>query len=201
MTKKKPTKKPLVQKMIENGIKLKALNEENKRAVSQKEWAGIGKSIPYSKLPKDVRKQLDNNGKRITDRKPSNEQDPLPKDSVFTRGVCEHHLKSTGQMTDDEVSDMVSRGNWKQHIVDHNTLSKKISMEDVPFDQMMAWVTTLISDGSENKSFDDVIKKFFNFHLGQLDVESLLTVQYDIETRIKKLVMGKKQEEKVYKIG
>jgi hypothetical protein len=123
--------------------------------------------------------------------------DTSPAGNIFTKEVIDNHLTTTGQMTDDEVKDMVLKGNWKQHFLDPETFAQKVFMDDVSFDQMMAWVTTLFCGGSSQKSFDDVFAKIFKIHLQSLDIKSLLNIQYYIETRVKQLVTDNNQEDKV----
>jgi len=162
-------------------------------------------SIPYSKLSQEDKALVDQHGTQTTGFLMTNKKIKKTKkgkgsltDEDFNKALTEN-----GQITDEQA---VEIGKKEIQYIKKNFSSldefTQLVTDDVPFDQMIGWVTSLMTGGSENKSWSDVIDKFFNFRLGQMNLNELMVHKYKLEELIKSNVVDKQQDEGInYKIG
>lgn len=144
------------------------------------------KSVPFNKLSKEDQSLIVNYS--------TNGNSSTPSDIIITEKDCEESLKSSGQLTDEQLETIkktFSREDLKKLITAPDELIKLIK-DDVKFEEMMGYVTSLFTSGSHHKSFDEIVSRFFHFHLGKMDLRDLVNLKYKLET----LIQEKAKEEK-----
>jgi hypothetical protein len=126
-------------------------------------------------------------------------------DKIFSTENYDACVKLGGAMLDAEAIEIAKGGrkNIKEKVpFDIDKFADMVENDKVPFDQMMSYVTSLFVGSTDNKSFDDVVSKFFNFHLGKMDLKDLVNLKYKVEQLINEKAMGKQENMDVsYKIG
>jgi hypothetical protein len=154
--------------------------KNNKKKISsriQKQLDNMtkGNSTPFNKLPKADQEFINKHNSNLKQTVP-------PNDKVFTSDVYDKHFTQTGQLTDEQIS-KIPKQNYKNFFIGIDAFAKKIK-NDVPFEEMVGYLTTMFVSDSKNKSFDDIISKFFKFKLGQMDLKELVVLKIEIDNII-----------------
>lgn len=180
ITKKAPTKKkktvkikPIKKKPIWKGEEATSLNSVPLKSLSLEDQKLIGYSSDIYNPP-----HLLGNPEDIA-------KESKPDFEGLKTSDFEAALRSTGQLTDIEV-DAIKH---KFPKFDMDTFADNINLNDVPVEDMINWVTTLLTKGSSTSNFDTVLKKFFNFRLAQLSLNELIVLRYNIDKTINEKAM------------
>lgn len=184
---KKINKKPPTKK--KKPVKIKPVK---KKTSWKGEPATSYNSVPFKDLPDDVKKVLDPTyGPAATTLDDPKElaKESSPDYKGFKKSDFDAAIKASGQFTDDEIA--ANRDLIKT--VDLNAFALKVEADEVPVDEMLKWVTCLLSHGSSKNSFYEITDKIFNFRLGQMGLAQLITLRYNIDKTILEMAMPKKE--------
>jgi hypothetical protein len=175
--KKKPVKiKPVKRKLKWKGepatssssVPLKSLSLEDQKRIGYSSYPGLSARLLND--PEEIAKES------------------KPDYKGFKKAEFDAAIKASGQFTDDEIAankDLIKT-------IDLNELALKVEADTIPVEDMIAWVTTLLTNGSSESNFDTILKKFFNFRLAQLSLTELIVLRYNIDKTINERAMPPK---------
>jgi len=182
--KKKPVKiKPVKRKLKWKGEPATSSNSVPLKSLSLEDQKIIG----YSSNPNHSAKLLTDPQEIAKESKPDYQG---LKTSDF-----EAALKSNGQMSDTEAIEIAKKGTKcivEKVPFDGDRFAGKVESDTIPVEDMIAWVTTLLTNGSSESNFDTILKKFFNFRLAQLSLTELIVLRYNIDKTINERAMPPK---------
>jgi hypothetical protein len=190
-TKKTQTKMPVKNKPIKKKPNWKGEEATFSSSVSLKSLSiEDQKMIGYSSGPYQSARLLNDPEEIAKESKPDYQG---LKTSDF-----EAALRSTGQMTDEELLE----NKHKFQPFDADKFTEVVENDTIPFEEMMTYIASLFVGSTDTKSFDVIVSKFFNFHLRKMDLKELIILKYRVEQLINKQAIGSEEKENVnYKIG
>lgn len=180
INKKTPTKK-------KKQLKIKPVK---KKQTWKGEEATFSSSVPLKSLSLEDQKTIEYSSNASLLAPLLNDPEEIAKESNpdfqgFKTSDFEAALKATGQLTDIEIE----ANKQKFPKFDMDKFADNINLNDVPVEDMVTWVTCLLTNNSSTSSFDTVLKKFFNFRLGQLSLNELIVLRYNIDKTINEKAM------------
>jgi hypothetical protein len=179
-SKKKPaSKKPTSKKPLKKKLKWKG------------EPATSSNSVPWKDIPDDVKKELDptyGSAATLIDDPKELAKEADPEYKGFKKEDFEAALRSTGQMTDAEVV----ANKHKLPMFDIDKFAEKVDADEIPVEDMIAWVACLLSNSSSKNSFEQITEKMFYFRLNQMTLSQLIVLKHRIDQNILEKVMPKK---------
>jgi hypothetical protein len=149
-------------------------------------------SVPWKDLPEDVKKALDptyGSAATLLDDPKELAKESDPDYKGFKKSDFDAAIKASGQFTDDEIAankDLIKT-------IDLNEFALKVEADEIPVDEMLKWVTCLLSHGSSKNSFYEITDKIFNFRLGQMGLAQLITLRHNIDKSILEMALPKKE--------
>jgi hypothetical protein len=153
------------------------------------------KTVPFSKLSKEDQALIEPSEKLKDFHTYGNSVELQESHELFTSEIIDEALKSSGQLTEKELLEVskLSKEEKKKFFINGEEFTNLV-IDDVPFDEMMTMVTSLVTRGVSHKSFDEVVEKFFYFHLGKMDLKELIVLKYKVDNILQEKAMGKLEE-------
>jgi hypothetical protein len=170
------------KKIIKKKTKVKSKAKKPKNTKELPSGIGFGNgatssnSVPLGKLSKEDQKIISWSSSpdiRIDDPKEKEE--------------FEAALKANGQPTDAEIE--LKKSGFS---IDLDKFALVVEEDKIPVEDMIKWVTSIITKGSCDNSFNSILEKFFKFRLNQLSLTELVVLRYNIDDAINKKAMPSK---------